>query len=259
MSYPLVSHLPISEQRRIKVIENVANAFGQTAVSRHIVEVYPAKDEMNNFWRLGLNLIVDKIWFVDLPEGENHYFYGDIGEAEGKEIGLSETKTVINAILGQTDKSGNIVRRLQDLDEENLKKAIGLLREHGYKCESILVNIKDVMSLWLKGFKHFEGIRDRAKNLFGLEGYYADIPIYWSNYMPDGTTLLINKKSGRFLIKKDIRADVLEIKKEEVPDVLKSFPELEPEKLGEKVRLRVDEVIRFDLGPKDAAFALKSQ
>jgi len=259
MSYPSVSHLPISEIRRKKVIENVLITFRQTAISRCIVEICPEKNGTDNFGRLGLNLIIDKIWFVDSPPRSSaEYFYGEIGEAEGKEIALSETKIIIDRILNETTGSGNVLERPDELDKESLQKAIAWLRDRGYECESILVDIRDIKSFWLNDFQPFVGVQDRTRDLFGLEGYFSNIPVYWSNFLPEKTTLLLNRKCGKLLIKKDLTANLSEIQDNELSEVLKSLPQLDAEKLHEKVRLRIDEIIRFDFEINDAAVALKS-
>jgi hypothetical protein len=252
--YPSVKDLPISDKRKEHVITNIIESFRNAATSRSIVNV-KREDLTGDFLRLGFNLIIDKIWFVELEEQGTYYAYEDLGIAEGKEIGLSESRMVIESIMREADIKENRIKRSERLNED-LDKALSLLKDRTYNCDAILININDAMSFWLGNFELFEG--KRSTSSFGLEGYYAKIPLYWSNSVPDKTILLINKNIGDFLVKKEIHADLLEINEEEVENILRSLPNLDREKLREKVRLAAEEVISFRFKNKEAATIVRS-
>ena len=236
------------------MISNIIKTFRDTAISRRIVNV-KHENFTENFLRLGLNLIVDKIWFVELPEADVQYAYETIGYAEGKSIALSETKMVIEAILGKADTDENRFSFTQQLNENHLKETIPLLRKREFDCDVILTNLSDVLKFW--EFESFEGAY-KPTSPFGLEGHYQKIPVYWSNFIAKGRTLLINKDVGDLFVKKDISADILEIKQDEVASVLESVPGLDRKKLEEKVRFLADEVIRFQFNCEEAVVVVES-
>lgn len=204
---------------------------------------------------MGLNLIVDKIWFVELSGREVQYAYQNIGLAEGKAIGLSESKMVIESILSEVDIKENELLINRRLDEKDLKEAISLLTKRNFNCDAILTNLNDALEFWQ--FESFEGAF-KPTSPFGLEGHYDKIPVYWSNFVANRKTLLINKDVGDLLVKKDISADILEIREDEDESVLKSVPGLDREKLKEKVRLLADEVIRFRFKCREAIVVIRS-
>lgn len=253
--YPSVKDLDISNKRKKHVIKSILDTFFRTAISRRIVRT-KHEDLTNNFSRLGLNLIVDKIWFVDLPVGETTYAYQNIGYEEGKAIALSETKMVIESILHEGSVAENFVKCPGELDEKDLQLAISLLRGRVGTCDAIVTNVKDVMRFWLKNFRFFLG-SNKLTSPFGLEGYFQKIPVYWSNFVPERTTIALNKNVGKLSIKKEITADILEIQENEYDEVLKSIKDLDIQQLKEKVRLIVDEIVSFKFKCKEAVAIVK--
>lgn len=259
---PSVSGIEISETRRKKVIENITNSFFYSAISRRIVnlERVESTDKKFNerFGRLGLSHIVDRIWFVDPPSPiiRTYYSYDSLGETEGKEIGLSETKMVVDSILANAATKENIVKRGEELEEEDLNRAIAVMKEREQACESILISIPDVKEFWMKEFKLFKIYR--SSNIFGLEGYYDGIPVYWSNALSEGTTITLNKNVGTLLIKKELTAQLLNIMPTEYGEILKALPQFRREDLKEKIRLTADELILFESRYKNAVIVLQA-
>lgn len=251
--YPAVKDLSISDKRRDTVISNIIKTFYDTAIGRKVVNLRQVNFS-NGFSRLGVNLIVDKIWFVDYEE--SMYAHENLGLIEGKKIALSETDLILKTILSQADVEENRITLDSEIKEDNIEKAILLLNSRGLKCDSILSNVHEIMSFWY--YKKFEGVSRRIDNAFGFEGRYSGIPVYWSNSVPTNTTLLVNLSVGDLLVQKQLSANILEIKEDEVESVLKNIPNLNRDDLKEKVRLIAEEVIRYDFKCKDAITIIKS-
>lgn len=253
--YPSVRDLGISETRRRYIINNILETFNDTATSRRIVKIRH-HNLAANFVRIGLNLIVDKIWFVDLPNAETGYAYQNIGLAEGKSIGLGETQFVLESIMKEGDVSENLIEYQGELEEAHLDAAISKLSTRGQNCDLIMTNISDLTFFWLKSFESFEGV-DRSKSPFGLEGYFKKIPVYWSNFIPENTTFAMSMDVGELTVKKELDAEISEIREEEYEEIVKVIPGIKREELGEKVRLRADEVVDFEFKRREALTFLK--
>jgi hypothetical protein len=69
--HPSVRYLPISEKRKDAIISSLINEFYKTTVGRKVVNTKHV-DSTDGLLRLGLNLIVDKIWFVDYVGGDTY-------------------------------------------------------------------------------------------------------------------------------------------------------------------------------------------
>ena len=152
-----------------------------------------------------------------MPIGDTVYAYESIGRIEGKTIALSETDMIVKTILGEVDIEENRFE-LDSLNEDYLRKGISMLNQRGMNCDVILTNVHEIMPFWW--YKQFKGVSSKKDTLFGFEGEYDMIPVYWSNSIPDHTTLLVNRSVGDLLIGKELSADIRDIKEVEVKSVL---------------------------------------
>jgi hypothetical protein len=253
--FPLVRNLPISEKRKEFIISHLVSEFNKTAIGRKAVSLKHV-DTTDGLLRLGFNLIVDKIWFVDYV-GETAYAYDTLGYMEGKSIALSETDMIVKKILSETSIEENKLELDSGITEDSVAKGISILSERGLTCNTILTNVHEILSFWW--FRKFKGVSSRAESPFGFEGYYGNPQVYWANSIPDNTTLLLNENIGELLIGKDLSADIREIEENEVESILNSIKNLSRNDLKEKVRLIADETIRFDVKRKDASVIIKSK
>jgi hypothetical protein len=253
--HPSVRHLPISEKRKDAIISILISEFYKTAVGRKVVNTKHV-DSTDGLLRLGLNLIVDKIWLVDYV-GDTYYDYETLGSMEGKSIALSETAMIVKRILGETASAQNTLKLDTEITEDSIERAISMLEGRGLPCNAILTNVHEVFSFWW--FKKFKGVSSRAESPFGFEGTYNKPQVYWTNSIPDNTTLLLNENIGELLIGKDLSADIREIEENEVESILTRFKNLSRNDVKEKVRLIANETIRFDLKRKDANVIIESK
>jgi hypothetical protein len=252
--YPSVRNLPISEKRRKKVISDLIEEFQNTAIGRKMINL-KFIDSTHKLLRLGMNLIIERIWFVDY-KGETSYSVMGLGSMQGKDLALKETELIINEIMGSTTEK-NLISSNSSLNEEYLNKGISSLISKGFACTSILTNVHEVMNFWY--FKGFEGVTRRLDAPFGFEGTYKGIPVYWTNSMPENRTLILNRNVGELLIGKKMSANVLEIKPEEMDSVIKNIPTLSRDDLEEKVRLVADEFIKFNMQKQNAFWVIKTK
>jgi hypothetical protein len=176
---------------------------------------------------------------------------------EGKNIALSETDMIVKKILGETASAQNTLELDTEITEDAIERGISILEGRGLPCNAILTNVHEVFSFWW--FKKFKGVSNRAESPFGFEGHYDNPQVYWTNSIPDNTTLLLNENIGELLIGKDLSADIREIEEDEVESILNDIKNLSRNDLKEKVRLIADETIRFDLKRKDASVIIKSK
>lgn len=251
--YPSVRELPISEKRKQYIISHLIETFHDAALSRRVVNIRHSTIG-EGFLRVGVNLIVDRIWFVDYVEKETYYSYEEIGWEEGRRIAFTETKMVIESIL---DKIGQerTISTATEMREEDLERAIAELKKSGFNCDAIITDVRGTLGFWHWG--GFLGASNAKPRPFGYEGTYSRIPVYWSNFVPDKTTLLLNRNIGDLIVKQDIAVEISDIREGEVEDVMRSIPSLDKEKLREKIRIKADEVIKFDLKSLDAARIVK--
>lgn len=253
--YPSVRHLPISGERKDAIISHLVSEFNKTAIGRKAVSLKYV-DSTDGLLRLGFSLIVDKIWFVDYV-GETAYAYDTLGYMEGKNIALSETDMIVKKILSETSIEENKLELDSEITEDSVAKGISILSERGLTCNTILTNVHEILSFWW--FRKFKGVSSKAESSFGFEGHYDTPQVYWTNSIPDNTTLLLNENIGELLIGKDLSADIREIEENEVESILDDIKNLSRNDLKEKVRLIADETIRFDLKRKDASVIIKSK
>lgn len=263
--YPQVKNKPISENRKKDVINEIIKNVKLNSLGRYIVNVILPTNENNQkfalvydkpFFKLGISLIMDKIWFVDYVEGSTSYSHHGIGYAEGMGIADGETKGIIGQILSECDIEENQIKA-NELKKTYIDEAISKLQSRSIRCNCILTNLTNIFKFWqMEGFKGF--IKGEIATR-GLEGSYKDIPVYWSNFLPKGVTFIFNKDIlGDLFIKRDISANISEINENEKDNVIKSLPELKNQDLSEKIRLYADEIIRFELRSKDAIVILKT-
>jgi|WetSurMetagenome_2_1015567.scaffolds.fasta_scaffold08159_4 hypothetical protein len=253
--HPKVRDLPISGERRTYIINEFLNVFRRTAISRTLVNQQKI-DSDENILTLGFNFILDRIWFVDYV-GEEGYAYQNLGGEYGRGLAFSENKMILTTFLEERNVRENIVLR-SFFDEVSIDNAITTLENRGLTCESIVTNVHDVMSFWW--YKPFKGLsKSDPKVLHGHEGYYKNIPVFWSNSIPDKTTLFINRNVGDLLIFNDLTADISDIGEKEFEEIIKNIPTLTKDDLYEKVRFSAKERIRFTLKDKNAFVVLESK
>jgi hypothetical protein len=176
---------------------------------------------------------------------------------EGRNLGLSETNMIVRKILDETASARNTIEVDTEITEKSIEMGISILSRRGLPCNVILTNVHDVFSFWQ--FEKFKGVSNRAESPFGFEGNYENPQVYWTNSVPDNTTVLLNQNIGELLIGKDLSADIREIEEGEVESILNDIKNLNREELREKVRFIADETVRFDLKRKDASVIIKSK
>lgn len=257
---PSVADLDISEKRRKDIVEEVSKSFFDTAIGRKIVDVEYTQAN-NSFRRIGVNIILDKVFVVDIPSSriqDTYYSHEGLGLRVGREIALSETKMVVDSILSIEFSEDNVIERPKEWRENDLLAAMKRLEERNQRCDSILTSISDQKVFWLSEFKFFKWVGDRTKSTFGLEGHFKDVPVYWSNYVPDGTIMFLNKGVGTLLVKKDISTQILKLQEEEFGKIEKDFTQFRGEELREKVRMVAEELVTFQPKTREAVVISKS-
>lgn len=257
---PSVKHLSISEERKQITLEEVQNAVQNNSLSRELVKTTflerSSKENLLNvdFKVIGINIIMDKIWFVDNPPGDSAYSYHGTGSHFGNSIANGETKGVIDKILEGLSKADNVISYEKELDEKKVDEAIHRLTKCGFTPTIILTNIYDSSLFW--DMQKFKGNVVFGKGTRHSSGKYLDLKVFSSNFVPKGVTIIYDKdKLGELLIKKDITCDLTE-----KFDYIKTIEDLNltEDVLPEKVNFTAQVTVGFTLFDYNAGILLKS-
>jgi hypothetical protein len=258
--HPSVKNLPLSDERIGRVKEEMMESFRKNAVGRRLVRTVLLKkdDERreDGFISVGLDHIVDKIWFVDGVFDDTSYSCFGLGRGYGRGLADGETSHVVESILDKCRQ--NEIHFEGRLQSTHILKALKALRERDIQPMVILANVEDHVQLM------------RYRNLlphpwrFGapkeLARYYGDVEVYLFRDLPKGTLLLTDpRRIGELLIKE--RAEetfsISEIKNHEKEKILKDIPSFKLEMLDEKVEILLYETLKVNITEPNAGLILK--
>ncbi len=243
-----ISSLPISDQKRKAIFAELHEEFASRAVGRKVLRVIPPENDStqapeDDFRKIGINEIEDRVWFVDLPPGSGAYSTHGIGAGYGQGMAEAENRAVIGKLIEAFSSIPGLSYK-ETLSPEALDAGVKMLANNGLKPTVVLTNVDDFLNLG-----HFPGFVKPTATVPLLRtksGY--EIPVLESTEIPDDTAFLIDSGAvGALVLKQDVTVAISEIAEEETPEILRAIPDLKAEQLKERVRVRVEEVFRVDI------------
>jgi hypothetical protein len=242
MSIPKTANLPLSDDRKKKFISEASETFTRNCIARDMLRVVRPRSA-TGFRQIGINHIVDRIWFVEttFPEG---YFATPSGAEYGSAIAEREAELVLRGLVEHTTDE-YILRIAEDPNETDAETLLSEMRNKGFNPGLILTNLDQVFRFWeFKGFVP-GGLR---RGLRSPEGYFDGVPILHSRLLPGGLTLAIDSgELGVLEVKTDFVASVIDVQAlppNELEAVRKALPSLDEQELKEKVRILCYELIK---------------
>lgn len=192
-----VIDIPISEKRKKTFLSEIKESVKKRSIGREIINTIFLQDnpeyktENINFDKVGFNILMDRIWFVEMP-GDTYYGYQGMGSRLGFSIALTETKGVVDEILNSINNQDNIIKVNKLPDYDIVSKAITKLYGKEYEPTTILTHPISGYYSWSKEIK--KAFCDRIK-------------VFPISQVPEGKIIVYDKnRIGELIIKKDITA-----------------------------------------------------
>jgi hypothetical protein len=257
MTLPKTGDLPLSEERRNQFKFEANEVFAQYCIGRDILKPSPP-EAVADFRKIGINRIVDRIWFVEGTFGDRYY-----ARPSGAEYGIAVAEGEAELVLKELFEHAthqNIIEIPGDPEEDESEKVLSEMHGRGFQPSLILTNLDQVFRFW--EFKNFRpgGLR---RGLRSPEGYFHDVPVCHSRLLPSGLTLVLDQEAlGRLEVKTDFTVsvdDVRQLTPSELEAVMKVLANKEA--IGEKARILSYEVVRatiFERQPS-AFLAMKTR
>ncbi len=258
MTYASVKNLPISARRLVEIKEELFESMKTYSVIRLVLRVVTLTEEPNRattgdeFHKIGVSNITDKIWFVDGSFGEHYFAVGGIGTSYALGIAKTETEYLMGAISSLSKEPQNEIHYDEILSPESIYQAADTLIQRGFDPNMIFTNVKDHVELWR--YPEYGG--HGRKTHIAMPGH-APLIVDFAPEVPEGTSYVLDAgRFGTLVLKRDLDASVSEIADAEKPKLLAELPELGGQPLDEKVHLQVEEVLRIDIDEPRAAVVL---
>jgi hypothetical protein len=136
---------------------------------------------------------------------------------------------------------------------EHISSAVDSLLQRGFNPTVVFANVRDHVYLW-----RYPQYRMEEGQTFLRMDNKRELLVEFAPEIPDGVSYLIDRdRFGSFVIKEDLSMSISEIPAGEKSKLLKDLPELTVEKLDEKVRFLVSEVVKVDIDNPTAAVVLQ--
>jgi len=251
---------PILADRK-EYVENEIIEFVKGSVIRKVFNTRafdPSKDAKTEFIKLGTSSITNKEWYVKMP-GNTYYDWKPIPKMYADSIEEGEIKLVLEKILpaikGQ-DKFSEIVEDKNPAAANVFGKLLDQAITKVLNADLIITNIHDDHKFFWLDKQRFKFDYQRKERY--LSGTYDGINIFVSRIVPKGKTIILNAKEvGDFIVKKDISANLGEIRDDERAK-LKEILNLSDDDLNNRVRLLIEEVIQFVIKKPEAAILIET-
>lgn len=218
------------------------------STARHLFKSRPIQDSDLSkgieFYKLGMSSITNKEWYVDMGD-DQYYSIDDIPRDFVDAIKEGELKGIIEKILSIVPEENKIEGTNFD---ELLEESISLLPT----ADLIISNLKDGYEFYyLRG--KFDQNYPREHHIIGK---YLSRKVAVSRVISTDINLVIDtNRIGELIIKKDISANLDEIHDRE--KVKKDLPEMTDEKLDNRVRFLIEEVLTFHIKDPKAVIQFK--
>lgn len=258
--HPRVAGRMISHDRRAIFEDEIWRAYLRS-VSRRIARRTPLSEvpslETADFVKLGYNSILDRIPFVDGVFAGVEYAVQGMGYPFGEGLAEGETRFILDALRENVDIKTEGGQSDQ-FSFELIQRGIGRLNIEGHEPGMILTSVADHLKLWSRPFPRL------GDGNPGIPASYAigriDIPIIFTRLLAEGTSLVVDPTAGCMTVKQDLTIDFFEtFTNEEWARLRLQHPELADSDRSEKLRVLIQEIVRFDVTSTAGYLWLKSE
>jgi hypothetical protein len=243
MTLPRSADFPLSKERVSKFISRSREAFEKSNIARDVLNV-SKPTSIDGFGKIGINQILDRIWFVDASFENTAYAEpSHIGAEYGRAVAEAEAQLALRKVMDFAVDE-HVHEMPSELSEKEVERWTLEMQNRGFAPNIILTNIEQSFLFWQ--FKGFTPFGQPRKGLRQPEGYYRGIPVHYSRLLPTGLTLIIDKaKLGSLEVKTDFQISVTDLRDDpERMSVLQRYPNLDA---NEKVRVLCYETIKATL------------
>jgi hypothetical protein len=209
-------------------------------------------ESVGGFGKIGINNIVDRIWFVDGPFEGSDMGYGTPSGADfGIAVAEGESRRVLEELfeLARANAAQYVTYVADELEENAIHQLFDKLRGNGIDPTALVASLDQSTRFWF--FKSFIGTHETRRGLISPEGNFHGVPIFHSRLLPDGVILFVDRMGlGTLEVKADFDIWVSDIREEERESIRKALPELESADLDEKVRILRHDIIKATIHPR---------
>lgn len=248
VTHPTVANRPISSSRR-DVFEDEVRRAHLASVSRKMAQRTPLSEVPSlrtaDFVTLGYNSILDRIPFVEGVFGGVEYAVQGMGYPFGEGLAEGETRYILDRLHANTDVE-MVGGQSDSFSYELIQQGISRLNTEERVPTVILTNIADHLKLWSRPFPRL------ADGNPGIPGHYTidrlDIPIVFTRLLSEGTSLVVDQRAGQLTMRQDLTIEFFDRFTEvERAQLLDRHPDLTAAELNEKIRVLIQESVRFDV------------
>jgi len=247
LSYPKTSGILLSDARIRRFEAEAKDTFERSCTARLILNKVDPKSE-GDFRKIGINHIVDRIWFVDGVFG-NSVFATPSGAQYGIAVAESESRLVLEKLLTVArDKTKECVTEVTgDPMEAEVHQLLDKLESGGLRPTGILASLDQSTRFW--DFKLFAPSHEVRRGLMSPEGTFRGVPVFHSRLLPAGVIVSIDREeSGTLEVRTDFNIRVSEIHdQQDRESIRKALPNLADADLDEKVRVLCYEIVKATL------------
>jgi len=249
--HPSTSGFPLSDARVERFKHEARDTFQRSCIARLIlteVDTEVGVESEGEFRKIGVNHIVDRIWFVDGVFGDSVY-----NTPSGAQYGIAvaewESRLVLEKLFTVAmDKAEQCVTAIAgDPEEAEVHKILDKLESGGNGSTGILANIDQGIRFW--DFKSFTPSHDVRRGLMSPEGTFRGVPVFHSRLLPDGVIISVDREElGTLEVKKDFTIRVSDIQDPQDRELVrKALPDLVDAELDEKVCVLCYEIVKSTL------------
>jgi hypothetical protein len=246
LNFPKTAGRPLSDGRIREFTEGAQETFKWNCNARLILNKVAPRTE-GGFHKIGINHIVDRIWFVDGPfEGSDMAYGTPSGADYGMTIAERESREVLEDVFAllRTNTARYVTEVTKDLEENEIHQFLDGLQTIQINPTAIVASIDQSTRFWF--FKSFLASREPRKGLVSPEGSFHGVPVFYSRLLPDGSILCVDRNAlGTLEVKSDFGIWVSDINDpQDRASVRKALPGLADADLNEKVRILCHEVVK---------------
>lgn len=251
----------LSSTRVEQVSSNITAQAKMDSYARMFVKVEEVSEDSESFFYFGINILYDKIFFVDDVDPTTDYCIDDIGADIGRNVGNGESEYISRIIFEQLDVARNRIQ-VDNVSLRTLSEAKKKLIERGFNPNSLLISSDLAHKLLMS--KELSISNKESGKLLPF-GFIDEIDVYRVGIIPKevailfdkdniGTLKLLNDLSP--LITSDFDKDEI-IKKELETNVIKDEEkDKRLKELDSKVNIKAIEKIYFEFEDQNAGLVL---
>jgi hypothetical protein len=261
LKHPKTSGRPLSNARVREFTDAARETFKWNCNARLILNKTPPASE-GGFHKIGINHIVDRIWFVEGPFEGYDTAYGtptNIAADYGIAIAEGESMSVLEDLFTLARANTEYVTEFtNDAEENEIHQLLVKLQTDDINPTAIIASLDQSTRFWF--FKSFVASHESRKGLVSPEGTFHGVQVFHSRLLPDGSVLFVDRNAlGTLEVKSDFDIWVSDIQDEgERESIRKALPDLADADFDEKVRILCHEVIKATIATREqgAAFHL---